>query len=88
MSSSLETRFTCQYDQHQRPIFTEGDLLLETLRRFKGQSASAIVLTEIDEETWTDLHHRMLFVGMTRATLHLEIVLSDREEQRRMQQAQ
>ena len=88
MSSSLETRFTGYYDQHQRPIFTEGDLLLETFRRFKGQSAPAIVLTEIDEETWTDLHRRMLFVGMTRATLHLEIVLSDRVEQRLMQQVQ
>ena len=30
----------------------------------------------------------MLFVGMTRATLHLEIVLSDRVEQRLMQQVQ
>ena len=81
------TRFTGQYDQHQRPIYTEGDLRLETLRRFKGQSAPAIVLTEIDEETWTDLHRRMLFVGMTRATFHLEIVLSDRVEKLLMHQA-
>lgn len=82
------TRFTGQYDRQQRPIYTEGDLRLETLRRFKGQSAPAIVLTEIDEEVWTPLHRRMLFVGMTRATLHLEIVLSDRVEQLLMQQAQ
>ena len=82
------TRFTGQYDKQQRPLYTEGDLRLETLRRFKGQSAPAIVLTEIDEETWTDLHRRMLFVGMTRATLHLEIVLSDRIEQQLMQLAQ
>lgn len=81
-------RFTGQYDNQQRPLYTEGNLHLETLRRFKGQSAPAIVLTEIDEETWTDLHRRMLFVGMTRATLHLEIVLSDRVEQQLMQLAQ
>lgn len=80
------TRYSGQFDDQQRPIHTQGDLRIETLRRFKGQSAPAIVLTEIDEESWTDLHRRMLFVGMTRASMHLELVLSDRVEQQLMQQ--
>lgn len=78
------TRFTGQYDRQQRPVYTEGEVRLETLRRFKGQSAPAIVLTEIDEEVWSNLHRRMLFVGMTRASLYLEIVLSDRVERQLM----
>ncbi len=79
-------RYSGQLDDQQRPIHTQGLLRIETLRRFKGQSAPAIVLTEIDEESWTDLHRRMLFVGMTRASMHLEMVLSDRVEQQLMQQ--
>lgn len=79
-------RYSGQFDDQQRPIYTQGHLRIETLRRFKGQSAPAIVLTEIDEESWTDLHRRMLFVGMTRASMHLEMVLSDRVEQQLMRQ--
>jgi superfamily I DNA/RNA helicase len=55
-------------------------LRIETLRRFKGQAAAAVVLTEIDFEAFTDLERRMLFVGMTRASMHLELVMSDRAE--------
>jgi hypothetical protein len=73
-------RYTGRFDADQHPIFTEGGLRVETLRRFKGQSSTAVVLTEIDFERWTDLERRLLFVGMTRASMHLELVLSDRAE--------
>jgi UvrD-like helicase C-terminal domain/AAA domain/Nuclease-related domain len=73
-------RYTGRFDASGRPVFTEGELRMETLRRFKGQSSAAVVLTEIDFEAWTDLERRMLFVGMTRASMHLELVLSDRAE--------
>jgi hypothetical protein len=78
-------RYTGRFDANRRPLFTEGELRLETLRRFKGQSSPAVVLTEIDFERWTDLERRLLFVGMTRARMHLELVLSDRAEALLMQ---
>ena len=46
--------------------------------RFKGQSAPALIFTEIDFEDMTDLVLRKLFVGMTRARLKLVLVMSDR----------
>ena len=74
------THYTGQFDAHGLPIFSEGDLRIETLRRFKGQAAAAVVLTEIDFEAFTDLERRMLFVGMTRASMYLSLVMSDRAE--------
>lgn len=74
-------RYTGRFDDQMRPIYTEGELHIETIRRFKGQSSPAVVLTEIDFQAWTDLERRLLFVGMTRASMHLELVLSDRSEE-------
>ena len=48
------------------------------MRRFKGQSAPAVVLTECDVPDLTPLDRRLLFVGLTRARLHLEWVVSER----------
>lgn len=72
-------RFTGGYTGGQ-PIWTEGTLLIDTVRRFKGRCAPAVVLTEIDFETLSPLQRRLLFVGMTRAQMHLELVLSTRAE--------
>jgi hypothetical protein len=73
-------RFTGRYDERGYPVWTEGQLKVETLRRIKGQSAAAVVLTEIDFETMGVAERRMLFVGMTRARMHLELVMSPRAE--------
>lgn len=75
------SQYTGQFDEQRRPVFTDGVLRVETLRRFKGQSSPAIVLTEIDFEALTDLEQHMLFVGMTRASMHLEMVMSERAEE-------
>ncbi|TDP74746.1 AAA domain-containing protein [Roseateles toxinivorans] len=72
--------FDGSYDEQGQPNRTEGDLRLETLRRFKGQSAKAVVLTEVDFEQLGPLQCRMLFVGLTRARMHLELVLSEAAE--------
>lgn len=71
-------RFTGEFDAAGKPLWQPGDLLLDTLRRTKGQSAMAVVLTEIDFETLGPLERNMLFVGMTRARMHLEMVMSER----------
>ena len=53
---------------------------LETVRRVKGQSAPAIVLTEIDFEEMGQLERNLLFVALTRASMHLELVMSESSE--------
>jgi superfamily I DNA and RNA helicase len=73
-------RFTGQYSVDGEPIHTDGNLLLESIYRFKGQSADGIVLTEFDFETLDDPVRRKLFVGMTRAHLAVELVLSAQAE--------
>lgn len=41
-------RFTGQYDSAGNPLWTEGPLLAESLYRFKGQSAPAVVLCDVN----------------------------------------
>jgi len=55
-------------------------LLVESVRRFKGQAAAAVVLTECDLADLGDLNRRLLFVGLTRARMHLEWVISETTE--------
>lgn len=70
--------FTGQYDLLGNPIFCEGDILAETVYRFKGQGAPYIVFTEIDFETYDDMAIRKFFVGATRASMKLQLVMSER----------
>jgi hypothetical protein len=73
-------RFTGRYDDGGGAIRTDGQLLAETVRRFKGQSAPAVVLTECDLGELDEVSRRLLFVGLTRASLSLEWVMSRRTE--------
>ena len=70
--------FTGAYDLFGNPIFREGGLLAESVYRFKGQSAPALIFTEIDFEEMDEFTLRKLFVGMTRARLKLVLVMSER----------
>ena len=70
------SRFTGQFDEGSTPIWKEGQLLIESVRRFKGQAAAAAVLTECDIAQLDPLNRRLLFVGLTRARVHLEWVIS------------
>jgi superfamily I DNA and RNA helicase len=70
--------FTGNYDLLGNPIFTDGDVLVESVYRFKGQSAPCVILTEIDFEELDEIAVRKLFVGATRATMKLILVMSER----------
>jgi hypothetical protein len=70
--------FTGQYDLLGSPVYSEGELLIDSVHRFKGQSAPCIVFTEIDFEELDEAALRKLFVGMTRATMKLVLVVSER----------
>jgi len=69
--------FTGSYDLFGKPVFRTGDLLAESIYRFKGQAAPAVVFTEIDFNELDERTFRKLFVGMTRASLKLILVLSE-----------
>ena len=68
--------FTGNYTPDGDPIWTTGDLATETVYRFKGQSSPAIVLSEVDFSEITEIERNKLFVGLTRAQMAVEIVLS------------
>jgi hypothetical protein len=71
-------RFTGRYDLLAQPVFTDGELLVESVYRFKGQAAPAVVLAEVDFDALDERALRKLFVGATRATMKLAIVASTR----------
>jgi hypothetical protein len=70
--------YTGEYDLLGSPIYSEGDLFIDSVHRFKGQSAPCIVFTEIDFDELDEAALRKLFVGMTRATMKLVMVVSKR----------
>jgi hypothetical protein len=69
--------FTGQYDMLGQPLYSEGDVLLETVYRFKGQSAPAVIFAELDFEALDGKTLRKLFVGCTRAMMKLVLVASE-----------
>lgn len=68
------SRFTGAF-RDDKPVYTEGKLRVESVYRFKGQSAPAVVITDIDFATWDDQIRRKLFVGLTRASMAAHLVL-------------
>jgi superfamily I DNA and RNA helicase len=70
--------FTGVYDLLGHPVYSEGDILMESVFRFKGQAAPAVVLAEIDFESLDESAVRRLFVGATRASMKLVLVASER----------
>jgi len=69
-------RFTQSYDLFGNQLMTPGKLLFESVRRFKGQQAPAIVLVDIDPvpDKWEGVQ-RLLYSGMTRATVRLDLLV-------------
>jgi hypothetical protein len=65
-------------DADGNSTWTDGELRVETVNRFKGQSAPVVVFCEIDFEELNVVTARKLFVGMTRGQLKVELVLSNR----------
>jgi superfamily I DNA and RNA helicase len=58
-------------------VWTDGELLVDTLFRFKGQAADAVVITEIDFSELDLNARRRLFVALTRARLQAVLVTTE-----------
>ena len=70
--------FTGKYDLFGNPVFTQGDILIDSIYRFKGQSAPCVIFTEVDFKSLDEMVMRKLFVGITRATMKLFLVMSEK----------
>ena len=68
-------RFTGDYDSQGRQRYTEGPLRLETVHRFKGMQARAVIFCDIDFAELDQDARARLYTGMTRARQHLTLVL-------------
>ena len=67
--------FTGAYDLFGQPVYSQGEVLVESVYRFKGQAAPAVILAEIDFAVLDDQALRKLFVGATRSSMKLILVL-------------
>ena len=63
-----------RYDENGSQVFTEGNVHAESVYRFKGQAAQAVVVTELVFSEFNEADFRKLFVAMTRAKLLLVLV--------------
>jgi hypothetical protein len=74
-------RFTGRYDAAHEPVWTEGDVVADSVYRAKGQSAPAVILTELDYEGLDEKAKRLLFVGMTRASMALGLIMTEKMQE-------
>ncbi len=68
--------FTGDYDLLGNQLLSAGQITFDSVTRFKGQQAPAVILVDVDAEP-AELAHaqRLLFSGMTRATVRLELLV-------------
>ena len=76
--AGLKVKKFTGYDSQGLTTWSDGQIFVDTLFRFKGQCADAIVLTEIDFDEWTENVKRRLFVGLSRARLAVSLVLTEK----------
>lgn len=67
------------YDSAGNQLYSDGDILCDSVYRFKGQQAAAVILVEMDGTLLDDAKRgqRLLFTALTRATVKL-VMISDR----------
>lgn len=70
-------RPTGRFNQNGDMIFTDGVLFADTVRRFKGLQSPCVIVTELDFEELTHSVRALLYFAMTRASVRLELVMSE-----------
>jgi superfamily I DNA and RNA helicase len=74
-------RFTGGYSEDGDQLYTEGELLVDTVYRFKGRQKPIVLFTEIDFIKWSDRIERLLYVGCTRAEISCSLFITEQAEQ-------
>lgn len=75
---TLRSPIQGKYDEFGNPEYSEGEITTDSVHRFKGQAAPCVVLTEIDFAQMDEKSKIRIFVGATRATIKLILVISRR----------
>ena len=75
--NGLTVKKFIEYDEKGQALWSDGSLHVDTLFRFKGQCADAVVLTEIDFNEWSEDIKKRLFVGISRARLMVSLVVTE-----------
>ena len=69
-------RFTGEYDLLGNQLTTSGQITFDSVGRFKGQESPAVILVDVDPDPAEQARaDRLLFAGMSRATVRLELVM-------------
>ncbi len=76
--AGIAVRRQAGYDAEGQAKWSAGPLLVDTVNRFKGQAADAVVITEVDFEELGERERRRLFVALTRARLQAVLVTTER----------
>lgn len=69
-------QFTGVYDNDGERSYSAGEMRFTSVTRFQGQQSPAVILVDMDLSPGSDLEQRRrtAFLGMTRASLRLEVV--------------
>ncbi len=69
-------QFTGGYNRDGERLYSAGELRFTSVARFQGQQSPAVILVDMNLSAGDDLdqRRRIAFVGMTRASLRLEVV--------------
>ena len=69
-------RFNGEYDLLGNQVTTGGQLLLESVHRFKGQQAPAVIVIDVDSSGRDkQLIERLLYTAFSRATVRLDVLI-------------
>jgi superfamily I DNA and RNA helicase len=78
-------QFTGEYTENGENIYTEGNLLVESIYRFKGLQKAVVIFAELDFEKWNKHLERVIYTGCTRARLELSVLMSKEAERALME---
>lgn len=71
-------KFTGEYDSQGNQQYTDGEIIFDSIYRFKGNQSPAVILVDVGSlESPSRRYTSLLFCGMTRATVRLDIVASN-----------
>lgn len=74
-------RFIGSYDLFGNQVMSRGQITFETIRRFKGQQSPVVILVDVEPDPLKLTENlQLLFCGMTRATVRLEVVCNGGNE--------
>jgi len=72
--------YTGEYDLNGNQVYTDGEILFDSVGRFKGQQSPAVILIDVDpkgEHASSSTAYKLLYAGMTRATVKLVVIASE-----------